>query len=288
MKRYLWLGLFWGMILLSPAGAPAAGDIYVGGPYGTKITSVPYTIDTPGCYYLTSNLSYSLGYDSAIYVNADDVTLDLQGFALTGPSGSYGITWGQHKNIEIRNGTITGFYMGVWGNDTLDGGGHHRIFNLRTEGNTYGIWMNGNDILINGCTATQGSFGSGAGLTIANGTGVISDCKVMNFNVHGIKILKGIVSGNVVKNCGYGILAGYGNSTTNLICYNQVIDCTRGIEFWSGSVVGNTVTNCRDYGIVSSDTPGMPALVDQNTVTGPGNHYNFGGNPQFRNNAGYP
>ena len=82
MARKLGLIALLSLYLLSPAAALADGDIYVGGPYGTKITSLPYTISAPGFYYLGGNLTYA-GDSSAITINADNVTLDLMGFALT-------------------------------------------------------------------------------------------------------------------------------------------------------------------------------------------------------------
>ncbi len=64
----------------------ADGELYVVAgvvpPVGTKITSVPYTISTPGFYFLAGNLTYS-GSSNAITISVDDVTLDLMGCILT-------------------------------------------------------------------------------------------------------------------------------------------------------------------------------------------------------------
>ena len=57
MHRKLFIGILVVLVLVSPAAALADGDIYVGGPYGTKITSLPYTINAPGAYYLAGNLT---------------------------------------------------------------------------------------------------------------------------------------------------------------------------------------------------------------------------------------
>ena len=115
MARKLWLIALVSLYLLSPAAALADGDIYVGGPYGTKITSLPYTISTPGSYYLGGNLTYA-GDSDGITVNADNVTLDLMGFTLayTGTGTTYyGIYMQGRKNVEIRNGTVRGWFTGV-------------------------------------------------------------------------------------------------------------------------------------------------------------------------------
>ena len=74
------------------------------------ISSVPYTIDTPGSYYLTGNLVADVNVNG-ITIDADSVTLDLMGFSLIGPESAsgYGIYINDRDNIEIRNGTIAGF-----------------------------------------------------------------------------------------------------------------------------------------------------------------------------------
>jgi hypothetical protein len=85
---------------------------------GTKITSLPHTISTPGYYYLTGNLSH--GGSTGIVINTDNVTLDLMGFALayTGTSSDYSYNYGiwmdGRKNVEVRNGTLLGWDVGVW------------------------------------------------------------------------------------------------------------------------------------------------------------------------------
>jgi len=54
----------------------------------TPISSLPYTITQPGSYYLTADLQGVAGQDG-IYVPVDNVTIDLNGFALIGVAGSY-------------------------------------------------------------------------------------------------------------------------------------------------------------------------------------------------------
>ena len=117
MHRKLFIGIIMVLVLLSPAAALAGGDIYVGGPYGTKITSLPYVISAPGAYYLGGNLSYA-GNDHGITVNADNVTLDLMGFTLayTGTPApcNFGIYMDNRNNVEIRNGTMRAGMKESW------------------------------------------------------------------------------------------------------------------------------------------------------------------------------
>ena len=78
----------------------------------TPISSLPFTISAGGSYYLTRSLSGSQG----ITITATRVTLDLNGFSLTGPG-----PWTDAKGIEalgpydvvVRNGFVSGWYKGL-------------------------------------------------------------------------------------------------------------------------------------------------------------------------------
>src|ERR1035438_128341 len=102
----------------------------------------PVTISQPGSYRLDSNLTVPDVNTTAIVIAADNVTIDLNGFAILGnnvcafvsingsisfsciPGGGVGHSTGNgimtainqaHSNITIRNGTIQG--MGAYGVD---------------------------------------------------------------------------------------------------------------------------------------------------------------------------
>lgn len=99
---------------MDPPGAPGSTDS-VRLP-GTPITG-PTTINQPGRYYLTRNITIS-GSGTAITIATDNVTLDLQGFTLSGTnrSGNFGVaveSGGTKRNITIRNGSIVLFQFGV-------------------------------------------------------------------------------------------------------------------------------------------------------------------------------
>ena len=77
----------------------------------TPISSLPFTIDQPGSYYLTGNLQFTAESGHAITIAANDVTLDLMGFTLSSTSAVTGnaITIDSGRNnVGIRNGAITG------------------------------------------------------------------------------------------------------------------------------------------------------------------------------------
>ena len=70
----------------------------------TAISSIPTTITQSGSYYLTGNLSGVAG-QNGITIVASDVTLDLNGFTLTGvPSSIDGISFGSNlSNLALSS-----------------------------------------------------------------------------------------------------------------------------------------------------------------------------------------
>src|SRR5262249_53512388 len=71
----------------------------------------PATITKAGRYKLTSSLYPPLGKD-AIHIQADNVTIDFNGFVVDGRGkGNAGVTTSPAtiKGVVLRNGTLTGF-----------------------------------------------------------------------------------------------------------------------------------------------------------------------------------
>jgi hypothetical protein len=68
----------------------------------------PTTLSQSGYYILTRNVTSTSG--SAITITAQDVTLDLNGFTITGPTGSVLVTIssGANASVRIRNGFLIG------------------------------------------------------------------------------------------------------------------------------------------------------------------------------------
>lgn len=240
MKRLLLLALV-GAILLHATRVLADDGFYVVPvrvTTGTKITSLPYPINAPGYYYLTGNLT-STG-SNGITVNVDNVTIDLMGFVLSGPPDGLadGITISAN-NVEIRNGTITSWYNGIY---YSNGGTRCRAIGVRAVGNRYGIGL-GDDSLINGCTASPGSNNTGTGLRVASGT--ITGCTVMDFSPNDTSdaqiyvIFGGRASDNLVLSCGSTGIRGQVSAT---VTGNVVINCTKGVDLsGGGSLVANVV-----------------------------------------------
>lgn len=231
MKRIGLLAVVLAVVLSGPA---AWADFYVvagGGRVGTKITSVPYEISTPGFYYLGGNLTYS-GSGNAIFVSVDDVTLDLMGFSLTngGPKGTTsGIYMDGRTNVEIRNGTVSGFSFGVI--EQSSSSNQHRALNIRATANSLGIVFYGSNHFVKGCNASNNS-GTGIGID----SGVITDCVASN-NSTGIRIqLYGSVLGNIaLNNSSYNFSFGTGGASAILVNNNSAFGMTTNYFVMTGT-----------------------------------------------------
>jgi hypothetical protein len=184
-KKIMLLALAAVVLLLGSTAR--AQDFYVvaggGPPVGTKITSLPYTINGPGFYFLAGNLSYTNTTGVAITINHNDVTLDLMGFILVGTganSSATGIYMSSRYNVEVRNGTVAGFFYGV--HEDSANGHNHRIINIRATFNTYGLVLAGADHLIKNCLGSDNTL---FGIHISGPGALIAD-NVANNNVVGI------------------------------------------------------------------------------------------------------
>lgn len=131
------------------AGGITAGD----GP------NYPVILNDSGSYRLTSNLTAALNNDG-IVVNANDVTIDLNGFTITGGGGliADGISIPGFKNVEIRNGTIRGFTRnGIFTNINTQ---YIRVIGVTAIGNVFsGIDLQGQGNIIDGCTVLNNASG---------------------------------------------------------------------------------------------------------------------------------
>ena len=117
MKRKFWLLVLVSAVLLSASPIWADDGFYVigggGKPVGKEITSLPYHITDSGTYYLSRNLTSVSTTASAIWVDADNVTLDLMGFTVSGlgktGNSAIGVNIYGKSGVEVRNGCITLF-----------------------------------------------------------------------------------------------------------------------------------------------------------------------------------
>lgn len=233
-----------------------------GGVTPSDTPGFPVTIDTPGSYRLTSNLTVPDADTTAIAVpSADNVTLDLNGFSILGPTvctGSppsltcsplgdgVGVNASNRSNITVANGTVRG--MGSVGIFT---GPNSLIKEVHVLSNGWnGIQPDGGIVIDNtvrsnkniginflgSCGAISGNMvesNGSAGISTTLGTTVSGNS--VRSNVIGING-GGVVSGNtVVLNVIVGLL---GLSSTG---YTTNVFVSNGTQVTSGVNLGHNV-----------------------------------------------
>jgi hypothetical protein len=181
---------------LTPPGAPAPtmktlAQIEPRTPVDATNTpgtaSVQYVINQPGSYYLTGNI-LGTAFRTGITIQTNDVTLDLNGFVMTGNGGT---TYdaiavvGQvaQNNVVIRNGTLRNWASGVWAPF-----GYCELDDVRVYGCTGNGFQLGNNCTVKNCSAVNNGgtavFSGTAGLVCGNFC-VIKDC-IISSNIFGI------------------------------------------------------------------------------------------------------
>jgi parallel beta-helix repeat protein len=183
-------------------------------PAGVDTSNADYhiIINQPGSYYLSANLLVTKAH--GIQINAEGVTLDLNGFQVSRENASgYGIDiTAAGIRVSIRNGTIKGFAYGI-----VDTGRASAFRDLAVTNCTdYGI-IAGNGAVLESCRVRENT-GNAAILT---GSGaVLSNC-VVTANTTTFGISTG--SGSVLTNC---------SASLNTVVYAFTV--------WTGS----SLTNC--------------------------------------------
>ena len=110
--------------LLAIAGLPAFlyavdGQVLINQATVVNSGGFPYHITQPGSYKLSGNLTVPAGsFVDGIDIGADNVTLDLNGFTITGAGlagGAAGVGSGgsNRSGITVKNGSVTNFITGI-------------------------------------------------------------------------------------------------------------------------------------------------------------------------------
>lgn len=190
-----------------------------------------FIIGAPGSYYLTGNITGAPG-KHGISVQANDVTIDLNGFALTGGGGGAfrGINVPvAQKNLCIRDGTVR---------DWTDGGVRTDLAtstlaeNLRLSDNTGATGLALGNGLAKNCVAT----GNATGFVVGNGA-EIKDC-VATANTTGFSTADRAMLSSCIatENTGIGF---------SCASYVTLLDCAASRNFGAAGIVvlsSSTVT----------------------------------------------
>ncbi len=186
----------------------------------------PVTISQSGSYRLSGNLTVPNENTTAIEITADNVSLDLNGFAIVGPTVCSGIPMtcapvgtgvgilSEANYIAVRNGIVRGM-------------GDDGVRLSRTTGVTSGHQVSDLQVAGNG----------GDGITI--GGGIVRGSVVRRNGDRGIVMDSGLITGNTIAQNGS---VGARISGTGTVSGNSVTDndgC--GISVNSGLVTGNNV-----------------------------------------------
>jgi hypothetical protein len=229
----------------------------------TPISSLPYKITAEGSYYLTANLT-ATGSGAGITISANNVTLDLNGFALVG-GGSGSVTGinvpAAQKNILIRNGTVRG-----WTNGGINASNASNsvIQGIRLSNNTASsIFFNiaglsiGNGSTVKDCFVAQNT--NSTGISVGNAS-TVSGCVARgNSAGAGIRVTDSCyVLGNISDSNGTGITMGSGNRIESNSC---TFNASAGILISSGAtnnlVIRNSARgNNPNYNIASGNRYG--------------------------------
>jgi parallel beta-helix repeat protein len=223
----------------------------------TVITSLPYTITTQGSYIINQNLKANW---HGIKVQANNVTIDLNGYSISGnnTSGGYGVYMNGCSNVEIRNGTVRNFGgNGIY--EEGDSGNSHRVINVRVMNNKgSGIYLNGNNHMVKDCTVSNNGY---AGIYALSGSMISGSTAYGNGNQGIVAGPGSMISGNTAYGNGEnGIYASSGSTVSGNTAYGNGFS---GIEVYPGSTVkNNTSYSNQHYGI----SLGGYNLVDGNTT----------------------
>ncbi len=226
------------------------------------ISALPFTIDACGSYFLTRCLTGVPG-SAGITIDADDVTLDLNGFALIGVPGSLQgiVVQPGRRNVAVLDGTIRS-----WGGNGVEAvnAANAQLHDLRASDNGGSGLMVGFAGIIRDCTASDNA---GSGLVAGLG-GIVSRSTANGNGVNGIVApFAATATGCVIEGCTargnsfVGIFAGDG-STVSRSAVTQ--NGTGGVSVGSGcNVVECTVLLNGEDGINAFDS-----LVRGNTARG--------------------
>jgi hypothetical protein len=155
---------------------------------GCPHAGFPIQICSSGSYELDSDLVVSAHNTDALQIFADNVTLNLNGFTISGPwVAGDGFPFGTgvyspNSNITIRNGKVTGFPQGIF----LKGSAEF-VEVVTVTGNNYGIDSWGDSTFIDRATATKNGLG-----IVLYGSGMITNSLV---TANGVGIYFGVAGG---------------------------------------------------------------------------------------------
>lgn len=249
-------------------------------PGDADATPSTFKITQPGSYYLTGNIVGEEG-KHGIEVRAAGVTIDLNGFAVTGVARSLSGILLATGGTEVRNGTVR-----LWGSDGISGNNtsSNRVIGVRAIANG-GIGIDtGNYSEARDCVSESNGF---HGIAVY-AFGRVDACNAKSNAGDGIYAGN---SNNIIVNCTSNANGGNGFKASNS---NTLIGCTAASNTLSGfDAISSVVRNCSSefntqYGFFTSNASvvsgssarfnsgggfsiGPSSTIENNTATSNGN-----------------
>lgn len=229
---------------LSPPAGPVASTPGPEPRIAVNATNTPgdanssFIISQPGSYYLTGNFT-GVNAKNGISITSSNVTLDLNGFTLTGVAGSVrGIVMiAGINNTVIKNGSITN-----WGNgglETTGGGFGGMIENISSRLNTgNGITAN-NAMIVRNCSAVGNTS---IGIECFSNS-IVVNCTAYQNGSHGISVTTGasVSYCSALQNTGSGFNSGFSGNSFAFCAANQ--NDAHGFNLGSDNQISNCVAN---------------------------------------------
>ena len=259
MKKRLILVAF---VVCVPALWAADGVIEINQAAVEANGGFPYVIREPGSYILTGNLTVPDENTTAIQVQADDVTLDLNGFAIQ-CSDSDGASCDQPSTSDNGDG-VTGFLV------TEDFRFEIFVNTVVRNGTIRGMGGDGVELRSGFVEGVQALGNKRSGILV--GEGAVTDCLAENNFQTGIVIGTGVATINVARlNRGDGIEVREGGVARNNVSESNGGD---GIESRAKALImGNRVRDNSGAALnlipeQAGDVSGYADNVIEGAVTG--------------------
>jgi parallel beta-helix repeat protein len=233
-------------------------------------------IASSGYYYLTQNLTgLKSGANYCIKITAKNVTLDGNGYSLTGSGTGYGvyISVSSVGNVTLKNLTISGYERGIYLSSTVNS----TIKDSVLQNNKYGIYLysSSNNTIANVTANNNGD--SGLYLYSSSKYNTITNVTANNNYYYGIYIYSSsnnntIVGSSFSNNGDSGIYiesSGYNTITSTTVSYNG----WEGIYLYSSNnnkIIGSNLSNNFDSGIFTDSS-------NYNTITNVTANNNYAG-----------
>ncbi len=189
---------------------------------------------------LSANLECST---DGLIAGADGITIDLNGFTITGPGGEsskVGIMLANNNNVQVTGGKVKGFQAGVLNT----GGSENKISKVTFTENQIAIFDVG---AINTSIETNNIFSNGIGVASNSSTGTAIHQNMLTDNeLAGVTII---------------------NSGENVLDFNTITGSVNGV-FLNGQSTNNNVntnTIVQNSGVDINNGNGLPTNINANT-----------------------